>query len=308
MMTADGQLVVVALVAVGSLVALVLLLLTGSDPRLEARLRELAEGSGAKGPDPLAQLTQAALPKLGAPLLPADQEERTRLQARLIQAGLYGRRALLLFLGVKMLLILSPVLLGFTAGLLGLVPFSRGLVLGGLAGVVGLLGPSLWLDWRKARRQVSLRRALPDALDVLVICLEGGLSLPGAFRRVVSELRLAHPQLAVELTIVQREVQLGCSTGEALRRFGKRADLEEVRSLASVVLQTERFGAGLVKALRVHAGALRDKRLQRAEELAQKAAVKVLFPTILFIFPAMFLVILGPAAIQILELLRTLSR
>lgn len=308
MMTADGQLVVVALVAGGSLVALVLLLLTGPDPRLEARLRELAAGGGAKGRDPLAQLTQAALPKLGAPLLPTDPEERTRLQARLIQAGLYGRHALLLFLGVKMLLILSPVALGFAAGALGLVPFSRGLVLGGLAGVVGLFGPSLWLDWCKARRQASLRRALPDALDVLVIGLEGGLSLPGAFRRVVSELRLAHPQLAAELTIVQRDVQLGCSTGEALRRFGKRADLEEVRGLASVVLQSERFGAGLVRALRVHAGALRDKRLQRAEELAQKAAVKVLFPTILFIFPAMFLVILGPAAIQILELLRTLNR
>src|SRR5262249_12604771 len=151
--------------------------------------------------------------------------------------------------------------------------------------------------------QIMFRRALPDALDVLVICLEGGLSLTGAFKRVASELRTAHPGLATEMLIVEHEIQLGRPIGEAMRQFGERADLEEVRSLASVISQSERFGASLTKALRVHAESLREKRLQRAEEMAQKAATKIIFPTLLFIFPGVFIVILGPAAIQIVRAL-----
>jgi len=132
-----------------------------------------------------------------------------------------------------------------------------------------------------------------------VICVEGGLSLVGAIRRVAGDLRTVHVELAAELEIVQREVQLGQTAGEALRRFGERSDMEEIRSLASVIIQAERFGAGLNKSLRIHADTLRMKRQQRAEEMAQKAGTKVLFPTLLFIFPAIFVVILGPAMIQI---------
>jgi len=189
--------------------------------------------------------------------------------------------------------------------LFGLVDsVSKGLIIGALGGVVGMIGPSFWLDRRKSERQLAFRRALPDAMDVLVICLEGGLSLPAAFKRVANELRGAHPSLAAELLIVEREIQLGRSTGEAMRQFGERADLEEVRSLASVIIQSERFGASLVRALRVHADSLREKRLQHAEEMAQKAATKILFPTLLFIFPGVFIVILGPAVIHIIELFK----
>jgi len=181
----------------------------------------------------------------------------------------------------------------------GLVTLQSGLIYGAILGIFGLIGPSFWLDRRKKFRQTNFRRALPDALDVLVICLEGGLTLQGAMRRVATELRAAHPVLAQEMNIVQREIQMGRSAGEALRQFADRCDLEEVRSLASVVLQSERYGASLGKALRVHAESLRIKRLQYAEEMAQKAAVKILFPTLLCIFPAIFIVILGPAAYQI---------
>src|SRR5438874_13497772 len=152
--------------------------------------------------------------------------------------------------------------------MLGLCSIAAGVKFGLLASVFGMVAPSFFLVYLKGKHQGQLRRSLPDALDVIVICLEGGLSLPGAFRRVVSELAMAYPLLAREMNIVQREIQLGRSTGEALRHFGERADLEEVRSLAAVVLQTERFGASLVKALRVHADNLRQKRLQRAEERA----------------------------------------
>ncbi len=209
---------------------------------------------------------------------------------------------MLLFLGVKMLLIVAPVFLGLLAGLAGLVEIQNGLIAGAMLGIFGMIGPSFWLDMRKRERQTQLRRALPDALDVLVICLEGGLSLPSALKRVSAELRTAHPVLAFELNIVQREVQLGRSSGEALRQFADRTDLEELRMLSSLILQSERFGASLVKALRVHADMLRQKRLFYAEEMAQKAATKILFPTVLCILPCMFIVILGPAVIQIIEM------
>jgi tight adherence protein C len=138
-------------------------------------------------------------------------------------------------------------------------------------------------------------------MDVLVICLEGGLSLPGAVLRVANELGTAHPDLAMELIIVQREVQMGRTTGDALRQFAERCDLEEIRNLAAVINQSERFGASLIKALRIHAETLRGKRLQYAEEMAHKAAIKILFPTLLCIFPGIFLIILGPAAFQLAE-------
>jgi tight adherence protein C len=283
-----------------SLVLLIFMLVSGRRSRLDARLQDLSGKDGpAPEPDTIAEFARSALPKMGAPLMPSDEEERTRLQGRLIHAGLYSRQAMVLFLGVKMLLIVAPPLLGLATGVVGMVPIAHGTILGALLGAFAMIGPSFWLDRRKAARQTNFRRALPDALDVLVICLEGGLSLPGAFRRVASELRTAHPSLAAELNIVQREIQMGRSTGEALRQFAGRCDLEEVRGLASVIIQAERFGASLVKALRVHAETLRGKRLQYAEEMAQKAAVKILFPTLFCIMPGLFIVILGPAAIEI---------
>jgi tight adherence protein C len=206
------------------------------------------------------------------------------------------------FLGIKLLLMVTPALLGVAAAVAGLLSLQKALIFGALLGVFGMIGPSFWLDRRKRDRQGAFRRALPDALDTLVICLEGGLSLPGALRRVVGELRTAHPMLAAELNIVQREVQMGRSPGEALGQFANRCDLEEVRSLASVITQSERFGASLVKSLRVHAEMLRVKRLQHAEEMAQKAATKLLIPTILFIFPCIFIIVMAPAVIQVMDI------
>ena len=255
-----------------------------------------------------ADFARTALPKMGAVLMPRSEEERTKLQTRLVHAGLYSRQAMVVFLGVKVLLMAGPAVLGRSIGVLGLVPVSHGLIFGCLLGAFGLIGPSFWLDKRKAARQTQFRRALPDALDVMVICLEGGGSLPSAIRRVAGELRTAHPLLATELNIVQREIQLGRSTGEALRQFADRSDLEEVRGLASVLLQAEKFGASLAKALRVHAETLRTRRVQSAEEMAQKAVVKLLFPTVLFIMPALFIAVLGPIGITFMEQMQTVTQ
>lgn len=247
----------------------------------------------------------SALPRLGTPLMPAGEPEQTRLQERLIHAGYYSRTALPRYLGARVVLLVGAILVAVAIGLSRLLPLTYALLLGSSLVALGLIGPSLWLDWQKRQRQASFRRALPDVLDIITICLEAGLSLPEAIRRVTDELQTAHPVLGDELTIVQREMLLGLSTGEALRKFAARSDLVEVRHLASVVLHSERYGVSTVNALRIEADSMRQQRQQQAEEMAQKAAVKILFPTLLLIFPAIFIVVLGPA---IYGIMATISR
>ena len=207
------------------------------------------------------------------------------------------------YLGAKLMLMFGPVAIGLAMALAQLAPLSRGILFGILASGLGLVLPSFWLRRRKSARQLMIRRAIPEFLDVVVICLDAGLSFQAALQRVQGELSAAFPLFTFELKIVLHEIQLGASTGEALQRFGERSDMEEVRSLAGVVVQSELYGASLTKALHNHAKALRVKRTQAAEENGQKASVKILFPTILFIFPAIFVVILGPAMIQISAML-----
>jgi tight adherence protein C len=308
-MTSSAILSLAAFVSVSCLVLIVYFLLRGKPKRIDVRLADLAargEDLDA-GQDVMATMTRSVLPAIGKPLLPDSSEERTRLQARLLHAGLYSRHALPVFLGIKMLLMFVPVTLGLALGLFDIMPMYESILVGTALGVAGTLGPNFWLDRRKALRANTFRRSLPDTLDVLVICLEAGLSLAAAFRRVSVELRPAHPLLASELIILQREMQLGLSMGEALRHFAERADLEELRTLASVIVQSERLGAGMAQVLRVHADALRFKRLQRAEELAQKASLKMLFPTLLLIFPGVFIVVLGPAVLRILDMFSQLG-
>jgi tight adherence protein C len=311
-MGTEAFLAMIAFMIVSSGVLLVYTLVGAQRTRIDDRLEELDERHSAgelgslPGARPTAsnQFTRTTLPKLGTALMPTDEGERTVLRSRLIHAGFYGRQAPAIFLGAKLLLIVGPALIGLFVGLLGVVPTEYAVLAGACFGILGMIGPSFWLDGRKTKRQTLFRRALPDALDLLVICLEGGLSAPASLRRVGTELRTAYPYLGLELNIVLREVQLGSSPGEALQKMGFRTDLEEIRSLASVMTQAEKFGASLVRSLRVHADTLRVKRQQHAEERAQKAAIKVLFPTLIFIFPAIFVVIMGPAVFQIVEQLR----
>jgi tight adherence protein C len=250
-----------------------------------------------------APVSQQALPKAVELLNPVAGAERHLLQNKLIHAGLYNPGAMTIYLGVKLVLMLGPVAIGLALGLLQTVPLSRGLLFGTLASGLGLVLPSMWLHRRTVARQLIIRRAIPDFLDVVVICLDAGLSFQASLQRVQGELEAAFPLFTFELNIVLREILLGISTGEALQRFAERSDMEEVRSLAGVVIQSERYGATLTKALYVHAKALRIKRTQAAEENGQRASVKILFPTILFIFPAIFIVILGPAMIQVYNMM-----
>lgn len=309
-MSGELTLTLAAFGAVSGLVVLLAFLFGGGNNNVDERIKSLSQETKDRNRSPLDDDLfddGESRSRMGRMLMPSDAKSRNQIGERLIQAGLYKRNSTFFYLSVKAVLMLLPLTLGFAAYSLGVVPLTTALLGGAIAGLFGTIVPGFWLDSRKKKRQSELRRALPDALDVIIICLEGGMSLPGSFSKITSELRTAHPTLAAEMAIVQREIQMGRSTGEALRQFANRFDVEELRSMASVVLQAEKFGASVVKALRVHADSLRIKRQQYAEEMAQKAVIKILFPTLLFIFPALFIVILGPAAVDVMELMKKLG-
>ena len=277
---------------------------SGSGQTVDSRIGEMTGGAGPQGAGKqMFGNERAALPRVGAALMPKDESKVAKIRQRLLRAGLYRRHSTAVYLGFKFVLMLTPMAVGFILASFGMLSVLEGVLFGAVIGLLGNLIPTMWLNYLKKDRQTQIRRAMPDALDVIVVCVEGGLSLSAAFAKVSTELREVHPMLADEMSILQREIQLGRTTGEALRQFADRFDAEELRSLASVVCQAERFGASVVKALRVHADTLRVKRYQNAEAMAQKAPVKLIFPTVLFIFPALYIVLMGPAGVQLLDML-----
>jgi tight adherence protein C len=275
----------------------------GRKTRVDARIDELSGHGGSVPERKVSSQLARSTSRVGTLIEPTGAEERSLLKNRLIQAGFYRPQAMQVFLGVKVLMMTAPAMIGLILGAIGFFPIKIAVLAGACLGIIGMIGPSFWLDRTKARRGHTLRLSLPDALDLLVICLEGGLTLQSALQRIAEELLTAHPALAGELLIVQREVQLGLADSEAIKHMAERTDLSELRSLVAVITQSERFGASLVKGLKIHAESLRQDRRQRAEEMAQKAGTKILFPTLLFIFPAIFVVILGPAFFQIMRAL-----
>jgi tight adherence protein C len=278
------------------------------DERVDARLRELPHTGTAPrfarralgGGDQPKQLRSKVF-RIAARLIPDDQRERTRLQARLLHAGIYVSWGPSAFVFVKLMLIATPPIVGLVLAEAGILNPNRALFFGGIAGCFGLLLPSLWLQRRKSRRQVALCRSLPDFLDLLVACVQSGLSLEAALQRVTDELTIAYPLLSGEMAIVQRQIELGATPDLALRGFAERSDLSPLYSLSTLIEQARRFGTSVTDALRTQAEMLRYQREQRAEELAQKASVKILFPTLLCIFPAIFVVLVGPAAVLLYE-------
>lgn len=305
----DTILIISAFGAVTSFILMVVFLLGGSKDPVEARVDTLANTQSRTETDEQWSFIDDEEEKfrVARMLMPADEKGRREIGERLVQAGLYKRNSIFYYLTVKGMLMITPVVLGGSAGYVGLISMQYGIIFGAMAGLFGTIAPSFWLDAQKRSRQSQLRRALPDALDVIIVCLEGGMSLPGAFAKVTSELRGPHPMLAAEMAIVQREIQMGRSTGDALKQFATRFDLEELRSLASVVVQAEKYGSSVIKAMRVHADSLRIKRQQAAEEMAAKASVQILFPTLFFIFPALFVVLLGPAVFDIIEMFASMK-
>jgi tight adherence protein C len=171
---------------------------------------------------------------------------------------------------------------------------------------IGFIVPDFWLSRRIARRQKDIRLGLPDALDFIVICIEAGLSLDQATARTAQELQIARPAISDELDLVVLEHRAGRPRSEAWKNFADRTDVDSVRVLATILIQAETLGTSVTKTLRVHSDTLRTKRRQQVEEQAAKTSVKLVFPLALFIFPSLFVVVLGPEAIIMAESFSTL--
>jgi tight adherence protein C len=295
------------LIAVSAAVLLVVHLVTRHNRQVADRLGDL---SGAKSLDRPASRVLArraksnpssALSKIGHSLLPNGEADQQRLQNRLLQAGIYSSSAASTYSATRLAILLGAPIIGIAVGAFGVCQFRSAVLAGAVLGGVGWTLPNMWLGRMKAGRQLVLRNSLPDFLDLISTCLQSGLSFEAALQRVSDELRTAHPLLAGEMSVVQREIEFGKLPEQALRDFAERSDLDALRTLSTFVEQSRRFGSSMAETLQTHADMLRTQREQWAEERAQKAAVKILFPTLLFIFPPILVVLAGPAAIQLQE-------
>jgi tight adherence protein C len=236
---------------------------------------------------------------------PSNVEEARATRRQLITAGFRSGKAPVFFAGAKLFLAvaITTLIALVPAKFLGFPTVSKLIFYYVLAAACGYYAPIIWLRRAVAERKDALQRAIPDALDLMVVCVEAGLGLDQAISRVGEEVKLTHPVLSDELNLLAIELRSGVSRQEALRNFAHRTDMEEARNLVALLIQTDRFGTSIGQALRVHADSMRSTRRLKAEEMAAKLPVKLLFPLIFFIFPSMFIVLLGPACIQMVRVL-----
>jgi len=235
----------------------------------------------------------------------------SRLIEQLVHAGIRKKGAAEVFVGAKIALSLAlpAAVAGFllwrarTAGLP--LENSKLIMYGAMALAAGLMLPNMWLRRKVASRQEKIRFTLPDALDLLVVCIESGLALDAAFVRIGRETQETAPELSEELTLMNLEVSAGKPRDECLRNFGLRTGVDEAKALSARLVQAIKFGTNLAVSLRVHAESLRIKRRQEAEERAAKTTIKLLFPLVFFIFPAIFVVILGPSVSKLMDYMGT---
>jgi tight adherence protein C len=276
--------------------------------QLDQRLDDLSRREAPRRPEAAPLIRESEPAGLGrvfsffSGLLPETFAGRT-IRVRLMRAGLSWREALPVYMGLRFF---SAIILAVLAAALAF-RFSGAaqavVLLGLLAGLIGFLIPDAFLWARIRKRQEDIILGLPDALDLLVICVEAGLGLNAALLRVGQEIQHVCPPLSQELRTMSREMLAGVSRSQALQNLATRTGIEDIKALVAILIQTERLGTSIAKSLRVHADNLRVRRRHRAEERARKVAVKLVFPLILFIFPTLLLVILGPGIIQLLRAL-----
>lgn len=265
--------------------------------------RRLAGIGGDTTPagDPLERLATALGP-LGRLLISGSSKEQGRIDRMLQLAGYRSVTATTAFFGVKAALaVVLPLAWIFSARYLPTLSTRQVWFLAGCALFVGMVAPNRWLERRVEARQRKLRNGFPDALDLLVICVEAGLGLAAAIERVAEELRFSHPELAQELALVNVEIRAGVDRETALRNLADRTGLQDIRGLVSLLVQTLRFGTSVADTLRVFSEEFRDQRTQKAEEQAAKIGTKLIFPLILCEFPAFFTITVGPAALRLME-------
>ena len=263
------------------------LLLNRKDDRLVHRLRtERATDVVDQGPKGVqASSVRALAARLGqaaaSPFMPKDRDKMTGMRKQLAMAGIYAPPAIKAVQGFKFLLLIGGVTVGLVAGLM-LNYMLLGVAIGGL---FGYLMPTMWLKGKIGANQKLLQLGLPDALDLLVVCVEAGLTVDASMQRVGEELALAHPAVSREFGIAHMETRIGISRAEALKNMGLRTGNTAIQQFVAMLVQAERFGTSIADALRIQSETLRIKRQHIAEEMAAKASVKMSFPLVLFIFP-----------------------
>ncbi len=256
---------------------------------------------------PLGQLVRRFIASVGRRVSSTGKPDEA-LRRRLMRAGFYGEMAVVHYNGIRLALAVGLPLVFTVVLTLARVPIVGMLFALPLLALMGLFAPSLVLDSMITRRRERIQRSLADAVDLMVACVEAGLSINAAILRVAQELRAAHPDIAQELHLCALEIRAGKPRDEAFRALGERTGVRDIKALVAMLIQTERFGTSIARALRVFADSLRTKRRQRAEEAAAKTTVKLIFPLVFFIFPAILVVLLGPGLIRIMETIGTLVK
>ncbi|MDO9632586.1 MAG: type II secretion system F family protein [Humidesulfovibrio sp.] len=249
----------------------------------------------------LAGLLAGVVRGLGARLGPKDLDSLDKTKLDLIRAGLRGPNAVQSFHGAKAaLMLLPPSLFLGVAWILPQAPSAQVTIIGALAlACLGTLAPGVWLRRRMAARRLALLCELPDALDLLVVCVESGMGLDQAIHRVSEELRESAPVISGELRTLTLEMRAGRQRQQALKDLAERTGIEDVQSLVTLLVQADTFGISVARTLRVYSDTLRTSRFQRAEETAAKLPTKLMFPLVLCIFPVLFVVLIGPAVLQL---------
>ena len=219
------------------------------------------------------------------------------------QAGYRGARAIRIYWGLRIFLGLALGFTGLFLGFLKTASMADVLLLGGAGGVVGYMFPFLTVFRKAKARVLSMREALPDTLDLIVICVEAGMGVDAALNRVGQEQNKQKLAIGEELLLATQEMQAGARRKDALIRMADRCGVEEIRGLVTFLTQTEELGGSIARSLRIYAETMREKRSQSAEEAARKAVIKLIFPLVFFILPAIFIVLLGPAGLQIMKAL-----
>ena len=284
-------------------------LFSGDKSRATERLDELREPGrstdlGGDDPNSLTMLEKAA-PKLSKALEPKSELEQNDLRIRLANAGFNSPTAPQMYLGARAGMGILCALIGGALGYFRWGLNMQGLMAFAITTMVGLYAPAIWLLMIRKGRMERIFLSLPDLLDLLVVCVEAGLGLDAAMRRVAEELEDSSPDASYEFAMCNMQLQMGTPKRQALRDLGIRTGVDDMRALAAILIQAEKFGSPIAQALRVQSDNMRVKRMQMAEEKAQQTSVKMIFPLVLFIFPGVFVVIVGPAAIMMINNLLT---
>ncbi|MBI1897667.1 MAG: type II secretion system F family protein [Acidobacteria bacterium] len=234
-------------------------------------------------------------------IIPASPKDASVMQRRLIRAGIRNQKALKILYGSKLVLgILCPLLMTFAVSSSSADPSNKVMAVL-FAAVLGFFGPNEYIKIRSRRRQKEVRRGLPNALDLMVVCVESGLGLDQAILQVSKELEHAHPEISEEFALVNLELKAGKRRTEALRNLAERTSVDDLKKLVAVLIQADRFGTGIAQSLRGHADYMRVQARQTAEEKAAKLGVKLVFPIFFFILPTLFVVTVGPVVVKIIR-------